>query len=172
MMVVDVFKAIRREWTALNVLLRVKGWLDPVSREPDVLAPDDLEACIDRFSDRTAVRFEGREMTYSELDSFANRIAQWALSKGLKRGETVALLMENCPEYIAVWFGLSKIGVVTALVNTNLSGDSLAHSIGIVNARLLITGSEQDEQVQTLPSSLLDTLPVWSLGGSFGHSLG
>ena len=167
----ELLNAVKREWTALNVLLRVKGWLDPVTNDPGVLVPDDMEACIDRYPDRVAFRFEDRTMTFGELDRLANRIAYWALSKGLHRGDTVALFMENRPEYVAVWYGLSKVGVVTALVNTNLTGRSLAHSLNIVNARFLITGEDQDRAVKTLPKKMLKELPVWSFGGKSGRSL-
>ena len=167
----ELFNAVKREWTALNVLLKVKGWLDPVSKEPEVLAPDDLESCIDRYPDRVAFRFEDRVMTYGELDRLANRFAYWALSKGLHRGDTVALFMENRPEYVAVWYGLSKVGVVSALVNTNLTGKSLAHSIRIVNARFLITGEDQDDAVRSLPKKMQKEIPVWSLDGKVGRSL-
>ena len=167
----ELLDTAKREWTALTTLLRVKKWLDPVEEEPDVLAPDDLEACVDRYRDRTAIRFEGRQMTYGELDRLANRFAYWGLSKGLNRGDTVALMMENRPEYIAAWYGLSKIGVVTALVNTNLTGKSLARSLEIVNARILVTGEEQDRAVSSLPAKLREALPVFSYGGKTGRAL-
>jgi acyl-CoA synthetase (AMP-forming)/AMP-acid ligase II len=50
----------------------------------------------------------------------------------------VALLMENKPEYVAIWLGLSKLGVITALINTNLTGDSLYHCINVAKAKMLI----------------------------------
>ena len=45
----------------------------------------------------------------------------------LKKGDCVALFMENKPEYIGIWLGLSKLGVITALINTNLRTHSLKH---------------------------------------------
>ena len=81
-------------------------------------------------------------MTWVELDRYANRVANWALEQGLSRGEVVALLMENRPEYIATWLGLSRVGVVTALLNTNLTGDRLAHCIREANTAHCIVGSE------------------------------
>ncbi len=171
----ELIDAVKREWTAVKTLSRVKRWVDPVSEEPDVLLPDDLETCIDQYGERTAIRFEGRSWTYGDIDKLANRIAYWALMKGLHRGDTVALLMENRPEYIAVWYGLSKVGVITALVNTSLTGKSLAHSVEIVNARMIITGKEHDGAVASLPPRLRKALPVWSFGGKrgrdFSHTL-
>jgi len=81
-------------------------------------------------------------MTWGELDEYANRVANWALEQRLSRGDVVALLMENRPEYIAIWLGLSRVGVVTALLNTNLTGDRLAHCIREANTAHCIVGSE------------------------------
>jgi len=64
------------------------------------------------------------------------------LDFGLKKGDVVGLLMENRPEFVGIWLGLSKIGVVTALINYNLKLVSLAHSINVANCRCLIHGSE------------------------------
>ena len=54
----------------------------------------------------------------------------------------VALLMENRPDYICAWLGLFKVGAQVALINTNLVGMALAHSIAICGARHAIVGAE------------------------------
>ena len=55
--------------------------------------------------------FENRYWTYTELNVLANKIANWALSKGIKRGDTVSLFLENSPEFLATVFAMAKIGV-------------------------------------------------------------
>ena len=52
------------------------------------------------------------------------------------------MLMANCAEYLAIWLGLTRIGVVVALVNNNLAGEALVHSINIAGPRLVIVGSD------------------------------
>ena len=52
--------------------------------------------------------------------------------QGIGRGEGVALLMENRPEFLASWMGLAKLGAVTALINTNLTGKALRHALARV----------------------------------------
>jgi fatty-acyl-CoA synthase len=83
-----------------------------------------------------------RELTYRQLNERANRVAWWALHKGLRHGDTVALLMENRPEYIVTWAGLAKAGVTTALLNTHLGGDALCHALEAASARVLLVGTE------------------------------
>jgi fatty-acyl-CoA synthase len=74
----------------------------------------------------------------------------------------VALLMENRPDYVAAWAGLSKVGVITALVNTNLDGEALAYSLNIVGAQKLITGTGFEAAVHTAQPYLERPLDVWS----------
>ena len=74
-------------------------------------------------------------LSYRALAARANRYARWALAQGLAKGETVGLLMPNRPDYMAAWLGISRIGGVVALLNTNLTGQALAHCIDIVAPR-------------------------------------
>ena len=73
--------------------------------------------------------FEGRSLTFTQLNEGANRIAHAALAMGLKGGDVVALMMDNCPEFPMVWLGLAKVGIVTALLNTAARGRILKHAL-------------------------------------------
>ena len=64
---------------------------------------------------------------------------------GFKPGDTVALVMDNRPEYVAIWLGLAKAGVVAALINYNLKGSPLAHSISIVESKAVIFAADFSE---------------------------
>ena len=64
------------------------------------------------------------------------------LSMGYKKGDTVALLMENRPEYIVTFLGLAKIGVTPALINYNLRGEALLHTINVAHCQSVIYGIE------------------------------
>ena len=60
---------------------------------------------------------------------------------GFKRGDAVALLLDNRPEYMAIWLGLAQLGVITALINHNLRDKSLAHCINIAESKAVIFGA-------------------------------
>jgi len=64
------------------------------------------------------------------------------LGWGVGRGDVVALVMDNRPEYAFVLLGLSKIRAITACVNTNVVGAALAHAVRIAKPRVVIAGSE------------------------------
>jgi len=69
------------------------------------------------------------------------------MESGIQRGDTVALMMDNRPEYVAIWLGLAKIGIVTALVNYNLRGNPLLHALQIVNSKAIIFSSDFSEGI-------------------------
>ena len=77
-----------------------------------------------------------------QLDEYSNQLAHFLLSAGFKHGDSLALFMENRLEYVGLWLGCTKIGVVPALINFNLRGKSLMHSIAAVSASAVIFGSE------------------------------
>jgi acyl-CoA synthetase (AMP-forming)/AMP-acid ligase II len=54
----------------------------------------------------------------------------------------VALYMESRPEYVAMWLGLAKIGVVTALINFNLRLETFAHCVNVSGAKSVVFGAE------------------------------
>jgi len=120
---------LQREWRFLRGLNRTLKRVKSIAPDGPNLICDDLQAAVDQWRDRTAMTFEGRTVTYGELDAIANRFAHWGKGLNLRRGQTVALFMPNRLEYFAIWYGLSKIGVVTALINNQLSGLALAHCV-------------------------------------------
>jgi fatty-acyl-CoA synthase len=111
--------------------------------------PDLLEARALEHAARTAIVFGEERFTYDEWNARANRVAHWAREQGLRHGDVVALLMENRPEFLFVWSGLAKLGVVTALVNTNLSGRMLDHAFAAAQPALLVAGAECLPQLAT-----------------------
>jgi fatty-acyl-CoA synthase len=126
-----------------------------------------LEPHMASRSERPVLLGDSGGMTWGELDVFANRIANWAVAEGLTRGDVVALSMENRPEYIGIWLGLSRIGVVSALLNTNLTGERLAHCMREANAKHWIVGIEMVEAVvSALPE--LSTQPQVLVAGKLG----
>ena len=87
---------------------------------------------------KIAIIFEDRQWTFKELDEYANKVGNHFRAVGLQKGDTVALFMENCPEYLGIILGLCKIGVVSALINFNLRQEALAHCIRISKCSAVI----------------------------------
>lgn len=116
-----------------------------------------LEKQARKRPDQPLIQFEGRTVTYREANETANRYAHLFLSLGFQKGDTVALFMENRPEYLIIHAGLAKIGVVPALINTNNRGQVLVHAISVVEAKALICGSELIDRFLEIGSQLKDS---------------
>ena len=164
----SLFAHIRRELTTAQLLYSTVRWTRPAAREDGALVPDDLEQSIDRHVHRTALCDDDGTLSYADLDRLANRYAHWGLRQGLQAGDRVALFMGNRTDYVAIWFGLAKIGVVTALINHNLSGNSLSHCIMVAEARHIIFGAGQAEALHGALLELEGRYACWNLDGG-GH---
>lgn len=96
----------------------------------------------------------GNTLTYQQANELANKIGNIFYEAGYREGDTVALLMENRVEYVPVWLGLSKIGVITSLINFNLRGESLKHCFNVCNCKAIIYSGELEEALKDIETEL------------------
>lgn len=101
-----------------------------------------FEKAVKRNPQGIALLFEDQSYSYQALNEWANQIAHYYLSIGAKKGDVIAVMIENRPELVATIVGLAKIGVTIALVNTSQIAKVLAHSINLVNPIAVIAGEE------------------------------
>jgi fatty-acyl-CoA synthase len=159
---------LKREWWFLKGLLRTLKRVKSIAPDSPNLICDDLEAAVDRWSGSPAITFEGKTITYAELDAIANRYAHWAKGQSITRGQTVALFMPNRLEYLAIWYGLSKVGVATALINNQLTGPALAHCLNISQALHCIVDVDTSPCFEQVKDSLGRHVQQWVLGPAQG----
>src|SRR5438477_3163116 len=114
----------------------------PIMRHPDRILPTVVEELAQKIGTAPALMSDGECLTYRALGERSIRYALWAIDQGLAKGDAVCLLMPNCPEYMAIWLGITRVGGVVALLNTNLTGSSLAHCINAAAPRYLIVAGE------------------------------
>lgn len=101
-----------------------------------------------------ALYYQDQQISYSQLNDWANQLAHHFLGLGLQKGDVVALVIENRPELLATVLGLAKIGVVNAMVNTSQTGRTLIHSINLVQPRAIVVGEECRAAVEEIRSEL------------------
>jgi fatty-acyl-CoA synthase len=159
---------LQREWRFVRGLNRTLARVKSIAPDSENLICDDLQQAVEKWRDRTAMTFEGRTVSYAELDAIANRFAHWGKGLNLRRGQTVALFMPNRLEYFAVWYGLSKIGVVTALINNQLSGLALAHCLNISGAAQVVVDAETSPAFEAARTLLAKPMQQWILGPAHG----
>jgi fatty-acyl-CoA synthase len=125
-----------------------------------------LDEFSGRFGNSPALISERETFNFLELAERANRYSRWALEQDLAPGTVIGVMMCNRPEYLAIWFGITRIGCVAALLNTNLTGASLAHCIGAVGARHLIVADDLTPALAAALPLLPSAPEVWVHGVS------
>lgn len=99
-----------------------------------------------------AVKWQSTFWTWQQYNGEANRVAAYFLAEGYRPGDCVALVMENSPRYLFLLAGLNKIGVVPALVNTQLAHAPLAHTLRQCAPRMVIADPEFVPAIKALGS--------------------
>ena len=113
-----------------------------------------FEKAVHRNPHGCALMFEDQQYSYLQLNAWANQIAYYYLSIGARKGDVIAVMLENRPELIASVIGLAKIGVIAALVNTAQVAKVLAHSINLVKPIAVIVGEECRQAVADIRQEL------------------
>ena len=148
----------------------IKAWVRalemtaPIPRNPEATLPVLIDSLADRFGTAPALLSRNENLTYRGLAERSNRYAEWALRQGLSFGDVVCLLMPNCPEYVAIWLGITRVGCVVSLLNTNLVGDSLAHAIRIVEPKHVIVGAPLVEAFAGVMPKVSLEIQAWTYG--------
>jgi fatty-acyl-CoA synthase len=147
-----------------------KDWLRALERTasldkaPTHTLPVVIDELADRFGDAPALLSERERFSFRELADRSRRYARWALDQGLAAGDVVSLLMPNRPEYMAIWLGLSRLGVTTALINTQLRGASLAHCLNVAKAHHVIVDASLMGGLAEIAQTLEGAPRIWLHG--------
>jgi len=86
--------------------------------------------------------FLDKEISYEDINASANRMANAFSKLGVAKGDHVAIMLPNCPEYLYCWFGLAKLGAVTVTINTQFKGESLKYLIEASDSKLVVIASD------------------------------
>ena len=83
-----------------------------------------------------------REMSWKDFDRRANRFANLLLSRGLKKGTKVAILLMNCIEWLPIYFGILKAGCLAVPMNYRYSADEIKYCLDLADVEVLVFGPE------------------------------
>lgn len=128
------------------------GAVNLVLRKPDSKGSVGLvfQQAAHRHPERPFVRFEGNSIGYGEANETVNRYAAVLTEHGVTRGDVVGVLMKNRPENLFLVLAIEKLGATAGLLNHNQRGDVLVHSLGLLDARVLVVGDECQEAIDSL----------------------
>ena len=153
-------KSAHRAW------VRALEMTATIARHPLTTLPVLIETLADKFETAPALISDRQTLSYRALAEQSNRYALWALGQKLAFGDVVCLLMQNSPDYLAIWLGITQVGGTVSLINTHLVGSSLAHCIKTVGPKHIIAGAELAERLMPIHMQLPSAIKLWIHGGN------
>ncbi len=129
-----------------------------------------LERQAAKYGDRAFMYFEERVYSYQGLNQQANHVASGLQKLGIVKGDKVAIVMDNCPEFIFTIYGLSKLGAVQVSINTAHKGDILNYLLDLSESRIVIAHTHYMDRIQPVLARLPKVHTVVLLDKALGPS--
>ncbi len=133
---------------------------------------DVLRSRADSHRTEPFLRFRDGELTYGEVHTTANRLAQGLLALGVGKGDHVAVMLPNCPEFVPIVFALARIGAVAVPVNTAHRGELLRHVLFSSDSTVLIVDSSYVDRIPPVAGRLPGLGRLVVRGGEHAAALG
>ncbi|HVW75737.1 MAG TPA: long-chain-acyl-CoA synthetase [Rhizomicrobium sp.] len=154
----------KKDVSASKTWLRALELTSKIEDAPHRIFPIVVEELGAHFGASPALIAPHQSLSHAGLAARANQVARWALAQGIAKGDTVCLLMPNCPDYLAIWLGITRIGGIASLLNTNLTGEGLAHCIRVANPKHVIASESPAD-------GLVTDAAIWRHGSAFNDLL-
>jgi acyl-CoA synthetase (AMP-forming)/AMP-acid ligase II len=109
----------------------------------------------DFFGNRAAVVFEEREITFGKLQAMADRAAGWFARTGIKKGDRVAVLSKNNPEFLVLAGAVASSGAIMAPINFRLSTEEIGYNIENTTPAAVFVGPDFHEAINGIKENLV-----------------
>jgi len=159
-----MIERLTADLTCLQGAWRALQMTTNIAKNPTRIFPTVIDELAEKHGDSPALLSDRERFSYRELAERSNRYARWALAQGIDKGDTVCLLMPNRPEFLALWLGVTRVGGVVALLNTNLTGPALAYCINVVAPKHIIVAAELLGALESAKASLKGNAKLWLHG--------
>ncbi|RLB99219.1 MAG: AMP-dependent synthetase, partial [Deltaproteobacteria bacterium] len=111
--------------------------VDP--RDWEISYVDAVRSAFRNYPQKTALAYMGTEISFADLDRYANRFAHMLLAAGLEKGDVVGINLPNTPEYVIAWLGTLRAGCAVSGVSPLLSEEEMAYQLADSDAKALVT---------------------------------
>ena len=105
-----------------------------------------------------------RELSWKDFDRRANRFANLLLSRGLKKGTKVAILLMNCLEWLPIYFGILKAGCLAVPMNFRYSSDEIKYCLDLADVEVLVFGPEFVSRIDAIETQIMDVRMLFYVG--------
>ncbi|MBP7526331.1 MAG: AMP-binding protein [Syntrophorhabdaceae bacterium] len=109
-----------------------------------------LERQAAENGNRTFLYFKDKEYSFEDVNRAANRVACGLQKIGIKKNDKVSIMLDNCPEYLFVWFGISKLGAVEVPVNTAHKGDLLSYMLNLSDTTMMVLDGKYLDRIEPI----------------------
>jgi fatty-acyl-CoA synthase len=100
-----------------------------------------------KLGDKVFLRFGDQQLSYREANASVNRYAAVLAARGVGRGDVVGVMLRNSPNAVLMMLAVVKCGAIAGMLNYHQRGDVLAHSLGLLNAKVLVAEADLIEAV-------------------------
>ncbi|MBW2090970.1 MAG: long-chain fatty acid--CoA ligase [Deltaproteobacteria bacterium] len=105
---------------------------------PEMSVPEVFEQMADKYAGKTALIFYGKKISYRDLRELIDRFAAALADLGVSKGDTVALYLLNCPQYIIAYFGALKVGAKVTPISPVYTSQEVRHQLEDSEAKTII----------------------------------
>ena len=141
----DKFERAERKWNS---------WRMQEYAQSERVLTDIIEDKARQYPNHVVFQFRDYPITLGELNERINRAANGFLALGVKKGDKVAIMLPNCPEFLYAWFGLNKIGAVEVPINVALKGSGLVHQIVQSDSVALVADTQYLDRLDPVAGDL------------------
>ncbi|GBP23086.1 Long-chain fatty acid transport protein 4 [Eumeta japonica] len=154
------FRTAPRDFKALYCYIKILILTRRFNKR-NIAMPDMFHEVTKKHPNKACFLFEDEIWTFKQVEEFSLRVSAALKAQGISKGHTVALFMGNYPQMPAIWLGITRVGAVAPLINTNQRGAALAHSINIAHCDAVIYADEFQSAMQDVSNELKPTLKLF-----------
>jgi len=126
-----------------------------------------LRDTVSKHAGKTAIVAGKHRMSYAGLDETSNRMADALMKMGVKKGDRVAMLLSNCPEFVTLYFGIIKAGGIAVPLDVSYKVDELASLFASCQPKVLVAESRLLESIVPVLSRFDSIEHVIQLGSGY-----
>ncbi|PFH87719.1 long-chain-fatty-acid--CoA ligase [Bacillus sp. AFS088145] len=115
---------------------------------------ESLRKSAEKFPNRNAITFENKNISYSDLDLQVECVASNLVHDGIKKGDRVALVLGNCPEFVFAYYGILRAGGVVIPVNPIYTKEEISYILSNSQAKAVIANFEMESIIDSLKIEL------------------
>lgn len=127
-----------------------------------------IQRWAELYPEKVAIIFEGREITYGELKVSTEATACWMQSVGIEKGDRVAVVLENGPEFLELYLASAHLGAIFVPLNYRLTSQELDYLVSHCRPRLFVYGARYEQSVADLALDKRHPTPALAVVGEDG----